>query len=143
MRRSIACRYTRTSAPVSVGPLAPSLRTNPWQEWVSGQKGYTVQWSTGQTGQVAYHSVKLEQPQSFTEAYDQANDGTAFYAMSLVSDDMALCKSIFTSPLSHAQGAGQSTGWQTCQDTVCYETFFSSGALSSKNDNTAFRAIST
>lgn len=47
------------------------------------------------------------------------------------------------SPVVYAQGAGQSAGWQTCQDTVCYETFFSSGALSSTNDNDTFRAIST
>ncbi|KAI0727370.1 hypothetical protein C8Q72DRAFT_463133 [Fomitopsis betulina] len=92
-------------------------------EWVSAEDGRTVQWSTGQTGQVAWHSVELEQSQAFNEAYNQANDGIAFYAMSL--------------------GAGQSAGWQTCQDTVCYETFFSSGALSSTNDNDTFRAIST
>lgn len=52
---------------------------------MSAEDGRTVQWSTGQTGQVAWHSVELEQSQAFNEAYNQANDGIAFYAMSLVS----------------------------------------------------------
>ena len=128
--------------PVSVCFLASSLCTNTWKEWVSGDKGNTAQWNTDQTSQVAYHSIKLEQPQAFTEAYDQASDGTAFYAMLLVSASPMMCMPFLNCPLSH-QGSGQSTGWQTCQDTVCYETFFSSGALNSKNDNDNFRAIST
>ncbi|TFY64799.1 hypothetical protein EVJ58_g2384 [Rhodofomes roseus] len=92
-------------------------------EWVSAYKGYVAEWSTNQTDNIVYHAIKLQQPQAFDEQYQQANDGTAYYAMSL--------------------GYGQSVGWQSCQDTVCYETFYASGALSSKNDNDTFRAIST
>ncbi|KZT68279.1 hypothetical protein DAEQUDRAFT_337808 [Daedalea quercina L-15889] len=91
-------------------------------EWVSANKE-TVEWSSNQTDTVVYHSIVLEQPQPFTEAYQQASDGTAYYAMSL--------------------GSGPSAGWQTCQNTVCYETFYASGALNSKNSNDTYRGITT
>ncbi|KAH9913165.1 uncharacterized protein B0H18DRAFT_1126524 [Fomitopsis serialis] len=92
-------------------------------EWVSANKGYVAEWSSNQTDNMVYHAIKLQQARAFDEEYQQAADGTAYYAMSL--------------------GYGQSVGWQSCQDTVCYETFYGSGALSSKNDNDTFRAIWT
>ena len=143
MGRSIACSSTLTLVLVSEELVAFPLHMNPWLEWVSADKGNTVQWSTSQTSQVAYHSVELEQPQAFTEAYNQASDGTAFYAMSLVSVNMTPRLPVLICSSLYAQGSGQSTAWQTCQDTVCYNAFFGSGALNSKNDDDTFRPIST
>ena len=54
-------------------------------EWVSGNRSSLVKWDNQNTGSSIYHEIELQDPQSFVEISDQAQDGKAYYAMASVS----------------------------------------------------------
>ena len=58
-------------------------------EWLSGSRNAKVNWtSPGQSDNMVYHQVQLEDPAPFQEYSSQASDGIAYYAMSTVREEL-------------------------------------------------------
>ncbi|KAI0958924.1 hypothetical protein AcV7_004605 [Taiwanofungus camphoratus] len=56
-------------------------------EWMSGNRSALVNWTTIATDSSAlYHKIQLQSPEPFTEILDQAEDGTAYFAMASTPD---------------------------------------------------------
>ncbi|PCH43524.1 hypothetical protein WOLCODRAFT_164515 [Wolfiporia cocos MD-104 SS10] len=92
-------------------------------EWVSGDRGATVNWTLSATNQpYVYHKIQLVNPEPFQENAGQASDGVAYYAMALEQ--------------------GVNVTYQACQDVRCRAQFTDYGYLN-KTQNTTFRPISS
>ncbi|KAF8883854.1 hypothetical protein BD779DRAFT_1443529 [Infundibulicybe gibba] len=91
-------------------------------EWVSGDSGSEVTWSTTTSDDLVYHQVQLASPSPMRELNDQAEDATIYYAMA----------------------NGPNVTWGSGPDDSIRGQFqdrFSSGRLP-KTKDTNFRAIS-
>ncbi len=63
-------------------------------EWLSGDKGQEIAWSTTSDNNVIYHAIGLKNPAVFNEINTQAEWGTLYYAMKSVSGNGAICISL-------------------------------------------------
>ena len=54
-------------------------------EWISGEGGTLVRWTTQKTESSMYHKVALTNPVPYVEVGDRAEDGAAYYAVPVVS----------------------------------------------------------
>jgi hypothetical protein len=54
-------------------------------EWNSGDRTQIIHWNTMTNSSAIYHSVTLQTPALFSETSSQAEWGTLYYAMELVS----------------------------------------------------------
>ncbi|KAI9433022.1 hypothetical protein H4582DRAFT_2188478 [Lactarius indigo] len=50
-------------------------------EWSSGDRGHVIRWSATSTSDLVYHTVNLQSPAVFNEIRNQAEWGSAYYAM--------------------------------------------------------------
>ncbi|KAH8997957.1 hypothetical protein EDB92DRAFT_2024888, partial [Lactarius akahatsu] len=50
-------------------------------DWTSGDRSHTMRWSATSTSDVVYHTVNMQNPVVFNEINDQAEWGSAYYAM--------------------------------------------------------------
>jgi hypothetical protein len=53
-------------------------------EWNSGDRTQQILWSPTINDSAVFHSVRLQNPETFTEILDQAEWGTLYYAMKSV-----------------------------------------------------------
>jgi len=56
-------------------------------EWLSGNRSQEIVWDATTNDDVIYHSVKLQNPEVFSEISSQAEWGTLHFAMKSVSGD--------------------------------------------------------
>lgn len=54
---------------------------------MSGDRSQYIQWNVTSNTDVVYHTVRLQNPDLFSEVGAQAEWGTLYYAMKAVSDD--------------------------------------------------------
>jgi hypothetical protein len=80
------CRCIQTSAEVrDIVPRSPSFFSSSVIEWNSGDRNQEILWSANSNADVIYHSVTLQTREVFTEIIGQAEWGTLYYAMQIVS----------------------------------------------------------
>ncbi|CCM05724.1 uncharacterized protein FIBRA_07956 [Fibroporia radiculosa] len=84
VRQSIPFSYMAVNASSNDG-LAHSVQlySDITAEWVSGNRSALVNWSTATTDQSVYHKIELTSPTAFEEIQNQANDGVAYYSMTM------------------------------------------------------------
>ncbi|KAH9171799.1 hypothetical protein EDB89DRAFT_2175033, partial [Lactarius sanguifluus] len=87
-------------------------------EWNSGDRSHVIRWSATSTSDVVYHTVNLQNPVVFNEIRNQAEWGSAYYAM---------------------KGANNVT-FKIAQDTVSRGLFVLNGVLDNQTDPN-FRSI--
>ena len=68
----------------------PELWLNFFIEWVSGDRGASVKWSSTNTGDSIIHQAELEKPVSFAENKDQSQDCTVYYSMPIPASTLNL-----------------------------------------------------
>ena len=66
------------------------IYSKPVIEWNSGDRSQVIDWSVTSTGNVIYHTVKLQNPVLFEENSSQAEWGSFYYAMGSVSDSSVI-----------------------------------------------------
>ncbi|KAH9171798.1 hypothetical protein EDB89DRAFT_2070371 [Lactarius sanguifluus] len=87
-------------------------------EWNSGDRSHVIRWSETSTSDVIYHTVKLQNPVVFNEIRNQAEWGSAYYAMK----------------------SANNVTYKITQDTVSRGLFVLNGVLDNQTE-TNFRSI--
>ncbi|KAH9063195.1 hypothetical protein EDB87DRAFT_1558516 [Lactarius vividus] len=87
-------------------------------EWNSGDRSHVIRWSATSTGDVVYHTVNLQNPVVFNEISNQAEWGSAYYAMK----------------------SANNVTFKIAQDTVSRGLFVLNGVLDNQTE-TNFRSI--
>ncbi|KAH9020013.1 hypothetical protein EDB85DRAFT_1872770 [Lactarius pseudohatsudake] len=95
-------------------------------EWNSGDRSHVIRWSATSTGDVVYHTVNLQNPVVFNEIRNQAEWGSAYYAMKGVS--------------SNGDISANNVTFKIAQDTVSRGLFVLNGVLDNQTDPN-FRSI--
>ncbi|KAH9021634.1 hypothetical protein EDB84DRAFT_1274897 [Lactarius hengduanensis] len=95
-------------------------------EWNSGDRSHVIRWSATSTGDVVFHTVNLQNPVVFNEIRNQAEWGSAYYAMKGVSSNGDIYANIT---------------FKIAQDTVSRGLFVLNGVLDNQTDPN-FRSIS-
>ncbi|CCM05442.1 uncharacterized protein FIBRA_07661 [Fibroporia radiculosa] len=119
VRQSIPFSYLAVNASSNDGQAhSVQLYSDISAEWLSGNRTAIVNWSTTLTDQIIYHEIELTSPTPFEELQNQANDGVAYYSMTM----------------------GPDVTYQTGEDTTLRNQFQQQGSLQDTMD-TDFRAI--
>ncbi|KAH9063193.1 hypothetical protein EDB87DRAFT_1558504 [Lactarius vividus] len=87
-------------------------------EWNSGDRSHVIRWSATSTNDVVYHTVNLQNPVVFDEIRNQAEWGSAYYAMKSTNN----------------------VTFKIAQDIVSRRLFVLSGVLDNQTDSN-FRSI--
>ncbi|KAH9938228.1 DUF1793-domain-containing protein [Fomitopsis serialis] len=119
LNQSIPFSYMALSAASNDGQShTVSVYSDISAEWVSGDDGLTVNWTTT-TGDIIFHQVQLEDQTEFGEVDDRTQQGSGYYA-TLNTNNVT---------------------YQTGQDIVVRAQFIKNGVLANTQD-TNFRAVS-
>ncbi|KAI0930164.1 hypothetical protein AcV5_006948 [Taiwanofungus camphoratus] len=119
IRQSIPFSYLAFEATSSDGrPHDVQVYSDISAEWLSGNRTALVNWTSIVTNNDVYHQIQLQSPSPSMEISNQAEDGTAYYAMTYVPG----------------------ITYQTGQDQVVRAQFQSFGSLMNLQD-TNFRGI--
>lgn len=80
--KHMRCKFIRTSVQVGgAGGACPDRRLIAMLEWLSGDRGESVNWDVRVTDSVILHEVRLVKPAAFSETAGQALDTTTYYGM--------------------------------------------------------------